>query len=359
MAITEEQVYAALGMEKPADTPEVADPATIEGANEQGVTDPAGAEENASHQSPVTSHQGTGDADASEGTDPSTAASGGPPPLRAGELIAGDGGQQSAVPADADEGAAKTAQSKEERAEQARLRREREKKAAVDAAVSDAVAKAKEAHEKELSEIFAAMGVTDRHHDGKPITNLQEFRAWQQANQAAGLNRKLKAGELTAEDLQGAIEASPVMQQAKAALDSMQAEKEAAERARVQVEFQQVMERELREINQLDPGVKTLEDALNLPTGQEFARLVNERGLSYIEAFKLANMERITKARTMGAAQGEAQRRHSKDHLRAIGIAGGPAVEIPAETLKLYRELCPDMTPEQIRQDYIKTMGIR
>lgn len=258
-----------------------------------------------------------------------------------------------------DGGDGKQGMSREERAEQARMRREREKQAAVSQAVDQAVKKAKEAHEKELSEIFAAMGVTDRHHDGKPITNLQEFRAWQQANQAAGLNRKLKAGELTAEDLQGAIEASPVMQQAKAALDSMQAEKEAAERARAQAEFQQVMERELREINQLDPGVKTLEDALKLPTGQEFARLVNERGLSYIEAFKLANMERITKARAMGAAQGEAQRRHSKDHLRAIGIAGGPAVEIPAETLKLYRELCPDMTPEQIRQDYIRTMGIR
>lgn len=357
MAITEEQVYAALGI-SPTNTPGVADPAAIEGENGQGVADPAGAETQASEDertdsSPLAQNDGTGDAGNGGTGDAETGGQAMLVPTAKDERT-----DSSALPQN-DGGDGKQGMSREERAEQARMRREREKQAAVSQAVDQAVKKAKEAHEKELSEIFAAMGVTDRHHDGKPITNLQEFRAWQQANQAAGLNRKLKAGELTAEDLQGAIDASPVMQQAKAALDSMQAEKEAAERAKAQAEFQQVMERELREINQIDPGVKTLEDALKLPTGQEFARLVNERGLSYIEAFKLANMERITKARAMGAAQGEAQRRHSKDHLRAIGIAGGPAVEIPAETMKLYRELCPDMTPEQIRQDYIRTMGIR
>ena len=307
---------------------------------------------------------GTGNA----GTDPSTAVNGGPPPLRAGEVITGDGGADGGRPMtdptdartsdarpDGDQNDAKGSQSKEERAEQARLRREREKQAAVD----EAVKKAKEAHDAELAEIFAAMGATDRFHEGRKITNLKEFREWREANQAAGLNRKLKAGELTAEDLQAVVDASPVMQQAKAALADIQAREAAAKQQQTKAEFEKIMERELAEINELDPGVKTLEDAMNLPTGREFVRLVNERGLSYIEAFKLANIDRLTRARSLGAAEGKAQQQHSKDHLRAIGIAGGPSVDVPPETVRLYRDLNPDMTMDQIREHYVKTMGIR
>ena len=369
MAITEEQVYAALGIEKPADKPEAADPATIEGVNEQGATDPAGAEDGGTENP---SHTGT----KKEGTNPSTAVNGGPPPLRAGEVITGDGGTDGGADGgrpmtattdagtsdahpDGDQNDAKGSQSKEERAEQARLRREREKKAAVDAAVSNAVAKAKEAHDAELAEIFAAMGATDRFHEGRKITNLQEFREWREANQAAGLNRKLKAGELTAEDLQAVVDASPVMQQAKATLADIQAREAAAKQQQTKAEFEKIMEREMAEINELDPGVKTLEDAMNLPTGREFVRLVNERGLSYIEAFKLANIDRLTRARSLGAAEGKAQQQHSKDHLRAIGIAGGPSVEVPPETVRLYRDLNPEMTLDQIRADYVKRMGLR
>ncbi len=366
MEITEEQVYAALGIEKPADKPEAADPAAIEGGNAQGVTDPAGAEENTEaaggERQSGSRDQGSrikdqGDGGRSEtGDAPHPSAS--PTPSPEGEgLDAGGARAANDRPYGAQNDG--KGQSREERAEQARLRREREKKAAVDAAVSDAVKKAKEAHDAELAEIFAEMGVTDRFHDGRKITNLEEFRVWREANQAAGLNRKLKAGELTAEDLQAVVDASPVMQQAKAALANIEARETAAKQQQAKAEFEKIMERELAEINELDPGVKTLEDALNLPTGSEFARLVNEKGLSYIEAFKLANIDRLTRARSLGAAEGKAQQQHSKDHLRAIGIAGGPSVEIPPETVRLYRDLNPDMTMDQIREHYVKTMGIR
>ena len=155
------------------------------------------------------------------------------------------------------------------------------------------------------------------------------------------------------------MDASPVMQQAKAALANIEARETAAKQQQAKAEFEKIMERELAEINALDPGVKTLEDAMALPTGSEFVRLVNERGLSYIEAFKLANIDRLTRARSLGAAEGKAQQQHSKDHLRAIGIAGGPSVEVPPETVRLYRDLNPDMTLDQIRADYVKRMGIR
>ena len=390
MAITEEQVYAALGIEKPADKPEAAVPATIEGANEQGATAPAGAEDGGQIARATDVDGGQiaratdVDGGSSETGDSTSSGASRHLPLE-GKALDAEGGRQGAVPSGANDGGAdggrpmtdptdagtsdarpygaqndgKGGQSREERAEQARLRREREKKAAVDAAVSDAVKKAKEAHDAELAEIFAAMGATDRFHGGKPITNLKEFQEWQAANQAAGLNRKLKAGELTAEDLQAVVDASPVMQQAKAALADIQAREAAAKQQQTKAEFEKIMERELAEINELDPGVKTLEDAMNLPTGREFVRLVNERGLSYIEAFKLANIDRLTRARSLGAAEGKAQQQHSKDHLRAIGIAGGPSVDVPPETVRLYRDLNPDMTMDQIREHYVKTMGIR
>ena len=245
--------------------------------------------------------------------------------------------------------------SREERAEQARLRREREYKAREDAAVRKALEERDAQHEQELKGIFAAAGMTDRYNGGKAITTKAEFDAWQSRAQTERLSRQLKEGTLTPESFQAAVNEAPAVKEAAALVEQIKA-REAQEKAQADKEaFDRQVAAELANIHSMDPGVNSLEDILNLPTGQEFRRLVEAQGLSYEQAFKLANLDRILEARTQAAAQGAALRTGGKEHLRSVVASGGSVpMDVPRDVIEMYRDMCPELSMEQIRQDYQK-----
>lgn len=346
MAITEKDVYAALGMD-PSQQPEVADPAG-QGEKAPAVTEPAGAEKATENRQPQQGAQ-----QAAGETDPSTASQS-PSPAHKGGLVDGESEESENGQTEAGKETA-SGMSKAERARQAKLRREREQNEAVKNAVEAALRSEREKHAAELKTVFQRAGMTDRYHDNKPITTMEEFNAWDQAGQAAGLSRRLQEGKLTAEDFQKAVDSSPAMQEAKAAVEQIREREREAQRK----EYEQTVSQELEEIRKLDPSVKDLQDILNRDTGAEFSRLVTENNLTFLQAFRLANADSLAKAQAMAAAEGSARNSAGKNHLRSVvGPAAGLTADVPPQTMRLYRDMFPDWTPEQIRQDYArKTKG--
>lgn len=318
----EADVYAALGMDAPAEQPEVADPAGQAGGKEPEVTDPAGA--NGVEAAPQGNRQTDG------GTvEPSHA--------NAAQAEAGDGHEAGEM-------------SREERARQAQARRERETQARVDAAVKAE----REKHQAELKRVFERAGMTDRYKGNKPITTIEEFDAWDKAGQAAGLARRLQEGKLTPEDLQSAVDQSPAVREARELTEQLKARQQAEEAAARKAQFQQMVDKELEEIRKLDPSVASLTDILTREGGQEFMELVDKNGLSYVQAFKLSNGARLAKAQALAAAEGSARSRHGKDHMRTTVATGGQAADVPRETVEFYRQLDPEMTMDEIRKDYAR-----
>ena len=356
MAITEKDVYAALGMDKPSQQPEVADPAG-QGEKAPAVTEPAGAEkktEDVRADVGIGPYEATGNRQQATGeTDPSTASQS-PSPAHKGGLEDGESEESENGQTEAGKESA-SGMSKAERARQAKLRREREQNEAVKNAVEAALRSEREKHAAELKTVFERAGMTDRYHDNKPITTMEEFNAWDQAGQAAGLSRRLQEGKLTAEDFQKAVDSSPAMQEAKAAVEQIREREREAQRK----EYEQTVSQELEEIRKLDPSVKDLQDILNRDTGAEFSRLVTENNLTFLQAFRLANADSLAKAQAMAAAEGSARNSAGKNHLRSVvGPAAGLTADVPPQTMRLYRDMFPDWTPEQIRQDYArKTKG--
>lgn len=294
------EVYAALGMD-PAEQPEVADPAAAgsEGANEQPVTEAAA------------------------------------------EEVADESADRSGT-----DGEDRPVMSKAERAEQARLRRQREQEAAVQAAVEAE----RRRGEQELAQILSEAGLTNRYRGGEQIRSAEDFRQWHADAKAQQRKQRLKAGELTQEDLQAAIDESPAMAQVRELSAQLQKQQQQTDRQ----EFNKQVERELAEIRQMDPSVGSLQDILNGPKGKEFVELVNEKNLSFLEAFKLANYERLVGVQQQAARIGAARAAHSKDHLTSYGANSGEGVRVPTKTRDFYRLMMPEMTDEQIRRDYAK-----
>lgn len=106
----------------------------------------------------------------------------------------------------------------------------------------------------------------------------------------------------------------------------------------------------------MDSGVNGLEDILKLETGGAFQEAVR-RGYSFLDAFKLANFDRLQTRRQEEAAQRAAQAARnsvrSKEHLVPSGGGSGEGgAAVPEEILSLYRDLMPKASEAEITAHY-------
>ena len=237
----------------------------------------------------------------------------------------------------------------EQRKENAARRRREETRAAIDKAVQDAVKAEQDRSKAEMDAFFAAAALKNT-LTGKPITNMEEFNEWKQAFDAAKLQRDLKAGKLTPEGLQKVIEQTPAMKQvqqiAQKQEETAKQQSEAAAKARVDAE--------IAEIHKLDPTISEVKDLLKMPKAKEFYDLV-KKGNSFLDAFRLANYDRLTAAAADAARQQAMNNARSKDHLTATGGQRGTgAAQVPPDEMAMFRLLNPGATDEAIQAYYNK-----
>lgn len=235
-------------------------------------------------------------------------------------------------------------QTREERAEYARRRRQQE----IDDAVNAALEKERAETRKREEAFFAAARIQNPHNGNAEIKTLEEAEAWAQADKQARLQENLRNGRLTTEDLQNAIDGSPTMQAMKQQLDAARQQTAEADREK----FEQTVQGELEQIQKLDPTMKTLADIVQGENGKAFARYV-EKGLTYLEAFKLANSDRLQEqARNLGRVAGQINT-GGKEHLRRTPGRGEAAKTVPSQVKANYRALFgDDISDEEIQKDY-------
>lgn len=242
-------------------------------------------------------------------------------------------------------------QTEQERREQAAQRRRRERQEAIDRAVQDAVKAERDKTAEELKSFFEAAGLKDT-MTGKPITSMEEFRAWRQAFNAAKLENELKEGKLTPEGLNQAISENPIVKQAA---EAIRASEEAKRQSGMEAAKARA-ERELAEIRKMDPEAKleSVEDLLKMPNAKEFYEYV-KRGNSFVDAYKLANFQRLSERTAEAAKQQALNNARSKDHLSGSGASRGSGSEsVPAEEMAMFRLMMPDASDDEIRKYYNK-----
>lgn len=314
---TESQVYQALGIEpeKPAEGGQETEPAEpapegaelpTEGEKEQEPAAPAGESE-----APAQDPQEEPTAPEGEGVQPET------------------GGDMT----------------KEERHKAAQERRRREQQAAVDEAVQKAVQAEREKSQAEMADFFRGAKLKNT-ITGEPITSMEEYRAWQEAFEAEKLRRDLAAGKLTPEGLDKAIAGSEAMKRVQ---EIVQRDDE-AKRQQDMAAAQAKAEADMVEIRKLDPTIQTVQDLLKMPTSKEFYDYVTKNHLSFLQAFKLANQDRIAAQQQEAARQQALSAARGKSHLSPIGAGKGKGADaIPSEDVAYFRAIMPGATEAEVR----------
>lgn len=323
MDMTEEKVYAAFGLEAPEQNPGT-------GENEQAPADPA----------PVAEPAGT---DTGENEQEPAA------PAQEPEIQEPDNegdGQESA--------GQDTAMSQEQRRENAARRRQQEQQAAIDAAVSKALQEQKEKNDAAWQNFFQRAQLKNT-ISGEPITSIDQFDAWKTEFDAQKLNSDLKAGKLTAEQLNQVIASHPAVRQAQTMIQA----EETARQQKQQAEEQQRISAEIAEIGKLSVqigggAVTGIQDLLAMPKSEEFKGYV-AKGYSFLDAYKLANMEELANAKAEAARRQAMNNSRGKDHLNPIGKQiGNGAVSVPSDEMRIFRMMNPNATEAQIQEFYNK-----
>jgi len=330
MSITAEKLYAAFGLEAPASEP------APEGANEQ---EPA---------APVTEPTAEG----ANGQEIAEPADGTQEPEEDGAEGAENHHAQEP------EGPGKQPMSPEERRANAARRREEERKAMTDKAVNDALEAERKKHAEDMKTFFAQMGIRNP-ETGEPITSMEEFWNWKRGFDSQQLDKDLKSGKASADQISQLIESHPMVRQAQQILQQSEAQQQEA--ARAQRERQQTADREridadIAEIGKLNPGIKTAADLLAMPKYDIFKDYVG-KGMGLLDAYKLTHMEELTEAKASAAAQQVRNNQRGKEHLTPAAAARGSGAQaVPANVMAMYRAFNPKATEAQIQAHYNKQL---
>lgn len=244
-------------------------------------------------------------------------------------------GANEAEPAEQPVGQETEAQTKEERAKQAAARRQRER----DAAVEQARAEAKAEAQRSLDDTIKSLGL-ENPYTGKPITNKAEYDEWKRRESEEKSKDVAEAAGMGEQEFSAFIDNLPQVQDYR----------RAAEAARQQQQ-RMVLEEQIGQISKLDPSVKTVED---LAKREEYPAIYQnvQKGISIVEAFKLANFDKLTQSAAAASRQAAINSANGKEHLTATTARGAGSVSVPADVKATYKAMMPEMTDAQIQEHY-------
>lgn len=212
----------------------------------------------------------------------------------------------------------------------------------------DTVRRIREAAEKSararLDEVIKGMNlVNPRTHE--PITSYEAWKSYNDQVQADKRERAMKRLGMNEEQYAQFIRNQPEVRELS--------EQAAAARKR---EAEARVADQIQQLHALDPSINDIRDLGKMPNYPRFYELVKQHRLSLVDAYKLVNMDALTRRNVEAQAQAMRNAEAAKQHLTTTKPRGGgdPAegVTVPGVTAELYRELFPDLKAADMRRDY-------
>ena len=235
-------------------------------------------------------------------------------------------------------------QSAQDNARYAAARRKAE--AERDAAVAKAKEEALLEKQKAVDEVYKDLGLTNP-YTKKPITSKAEYDSWKQQADIEKKSMVAKKSGMTDGEFNEFVANLPEVKAAREA-------KAQAEETMKQAQAEQAkvkLDKQMAEIQKLDPSIKSLDDLRTMENYEEFYDRV-KRGQSLVEAYKLTNFDKLTKATADTARQAAINSMSGKSHLEKTSGRGAGAVTVPKEILDQYRMYNPDATDAEIQKHY-------
>lgn len=230
-------------------------------------------------------------------------------------------------------------QSAEENAKFAAVRRQAE---------AEAKAKYEQQIKKQNDLVKGMFGKFKNADTGKPIETVEDYIAAMEVQQRRQQEKELIEKGVNPKLIEEMIENSPAMREAKAVLEKSKQE-----------EAQRAIDADLKAITAMDSDIKSFADLENSENFQTILGYVKQNGLSLVDAYKLANSDKLLNKQTAAAKQAAINSAKSMSHLETTKGVSQPSkdfVPIPHAVLERWQEAYPSLTMEQLTQKYNSVM---
>lgn len=205
-----------------------------------------------------------------------------------------------------------------------------------------------EAMQKKATEdVLKRLQIRNPYNDNKVISSIEEYEQYQKDMAKAKLSREVKSGELSMETLEEAVLASPKIRQALENADKKTVQAQEAQAQAGKAQYQADMQKQIAEIQKMNPMVKSMDDIIRMETGVQFAQFVR-RGLTPVEAYKLANHDQIVSKARSAAEQAARNAAASTQHMQSTRQAAGNGINVSPSTRERYQRFCPNITDAEI-----------
>lgn len=184
---------------------------------------------------------------------------------------------------------------------------------------------------------------------GERVTSVKSYFEALQAQREAQTRQEMQNAGIDPNILNSLIENNPAILQAKEVLHRQQVQ-----------EFQNTVQSEMEQIHELDPSINTDMDLLNMENFAQFKGYV-DRGYNFIDAFKLANFEKLQNKSYEAANQAAINKAKSTSHLQAtnsVSDEGKEMLDIPQDELSFWKDAYPDLSMKELKAKYNKTLNI-
>lgn len=178
---------------------------------------------------------------------------------------------------------------------------------------------------------------------GKNIETLQDYLQAVEHQKVANRNQMLQDKGIDPKVIEQMINESPMIRQAQQVLEENN-----------RIEAQRRLENDLKAISEFAPEIRTIDDLEKHESCAGVLAYV-KNGLNLLDAFKLANFEKLSTRNTEAAKQAAINQARSKNHMEttsAISVGVDTLTQIPDSALPRWKAAYPDLTMEQLTKKY-------
>lgn len=112
-----------------------------------------------------------------------------------------------------------------------------------------------------------------------------------------------------------------------------------------------LLNEQIAEISKLDKDIKSIDDIIKMENREIFDNLV-KKGNTLVDAYKIANFEKLSNKASAKAKQQVLNGINSKEHLKTTSGAAGSDIIVPSDIMAQYKE--SGLTEDEARKHYAK-----
>lgn len=191
-------------------------------------------------------------------------------------------------------------------------------------------------------------------YTGKPILTKADFDEYVKAQEAASRADEQSAAEdelkkigITPEQLEALMGKTKFGQEMRAALEYTR--RQAADSHKKAID--DLIAKDIAEIAKYDPTVKDVDSLKKTAHGKEIEKRVASGRYTWKEAWMLENFDAMQSARTDAAKQAAMNAASSKDHLQSTAQRGSGEVDVPDSVAEMYKVM-GITDKEEMRRSY-------